>query len=423
MKDSLEWEVLLLNVLGFIVILLCCALLFTLGVIEKRRNQQYVQRLKVRVNVNGIRGKSTATRFITSILHEAGYAAIGKTTGTAARYIVPANGEETPIPRKPQGANIKEQVRMIKRAVEDGADAFVCECMAVKPEYQDVYQNQMFFANVTVIVNVVEDHLDVMGPTLDEIARAFSRTIPYGGILITVPSPYADFFKGVAEVRNTKVFLADNEQIPKGYLDRFDYIVFPDNVGLGLAFAESMGISKETALEGMLKATPDPGALRINHLDKTLWHDSVFVNGFAANEPGSSLKIWELIQGVPGLPLENPIILFNGRPDRVDRTRQFVDDFFPKMEGVTLVGMGQMIKPIQQAKDEGRFPGVLEYHNWEDVPAKEVVARLREMMHGRLLYGVGNIHGDGGPLLEGLAERSDDGHAMDVDHAMDDEAL
>ena len=50
-------------------------------------------------------------------------------------------------------------------------------------------------ANIGVIVNVLEDHLDVMGPTLDEIADAFTATIPYNGHLIITQSPYADFFK------------------------------------------------------------------------------------------------------------------------------------------------------------------------------------------------------------------------------------
>ena len=46
-----------------------------------------VEKIPIRVNINGIRGKSTVTRLITSILTEAGYKTVGKTTGTAARMI------------------------------------------------------------------------------------------------------------------------------------------------------------------------------------------------------------------------------------------------------------------------------------------------------------------------------------------------
>ena len=62
-------------------------MLAVLGCAEKRRNEANRKKLRVAVNVNGIRGKSTATRLITAILAEAGYRVVGKTTGTAARMI------------------------------------------------------------------------------------------------------------------------------------------------------------------------------------------------------------------------------------------------------------------------------------------------------------------------------------------------
>ena len=37
-----------------------------------------VEKIPIRVNINGIRGKSTVTRLITSILTEAGYKTVGK---------------------------------------------------------------------------------------------------------------------------------------------------------------------------------------------------------------------------------------------------------------------------------------------------------------------------------------------------------
>ena len=383
-------------------IILCSMTLLILGIREKIKNDRNVKQLSIRVNVNGIRGKSTATRLITSILHEAGYSVIGKTTGSAARFIIPAEGKELEIPRRPEGPNIKEQMKTIRRSVEYGADALVCECMAVRPEYQNAYQNQMFKANITVIVNVLEDHLDVMGPTLDEIAKAFSCTIPINGYLIINNSPYVNYFTQIANERNTKVFIANTDDIPEGYLDEFDYLLFPDNVALGLAFAQSLGIKKNIALEGMLNAAPDPGALRITYLDRRVWRDSVFVNGFAANEPESSLKIWEMIMKMDDLPLDSPLIIFNGRPDRVDRTRQFVADFFPHLQNVTLIGMGQAIQSIQDAMNKGRFPGISEYLHWEDMAPKEIVDNLRKIMNRRLLLGVGNIHGDVHEFLEYL---------------------
>ena len=45
------------------MIIAAIALLLFLGIKEKRKNEENIKKLPIRVNVNGIRGKSTATRF------------------------------------------------------------------------------------------------------------------------------------------------------------------------------------------------------------------------------------------------------------------------------------------------------------------------------------------------------------------------
>jgi poly-gamma-glutamate synthase PgsB/CapB len=189
-----------------------------IGVIEWRQHKKYVHSLPIRVNVNGIRGKSTVTRLITGIIKEAGYKTIGKTTGTSARLIYWDKTEEEPIHRRPEGPNIHEQKMVVKKAAKLGAEALVSECMAVNPDYQIVFQEKLLQANIGVIVNVLEDHMDVMGPTLDEVAEAFTATIPYHGHLIVSESPYVDFYKKEAAKRNTKVIVADNSRISDAYL-------------------------------------------------------------------------------------------------------------------------------------------------------------------------------------------------------------
>ena len=177
-KDNEEQEMVV------VIYIIGAAILIFAGLMEKRTMRKSIDKIEIRVNVNGIRGKSTATRFITAILQEAGYKVVGKTTGTAARMIYWNREEEEVIKRRPIGPNIGEQTRVLKRVADMGVDALVCECMAVNPEYQDVYQNQIIQANIVVITNVVEDHLDEMGPTTEQIAWAFAKTIPVNGILI-----------------------------------------------------------------------------------------------------------------------------------------------------------------------------------------------------------------------------------------------
>lgn len=383
------------------IIIICIVILLTLGVAEKNKNEKNIEKIPIRINVNGIRGKSTATRLITGVLTEAGYKTIGKTTGTAARMIYWNKEEEKQVIRGIQGANIKEQIKVIDEAAQLGVEALVCECMAVNPEYQEVYQEQMIQANICVIVNVLEDHLDVMGPTLDQVAQAFSKTIPNNGWLITVDGPYRRYFEEEAKKKNTKIIVADNSKIPEGYLDRFDYTLFPDNVSIALAVSEALNIDSEIAFQGMLNAHPDPGAMRIHNISND-GISATFVNGFAANEPSSTMSIWENVCQ-KGLPTDNPIILFNGRPDRVDRTEQFVKEMFPNLNGGTLIGIGEGIKSINDAYEKGKF-NVDEYIDLEGCSTEEIMKVLLKIMDNRVIFGIGNIHGDGEPLIEALLD-------------------
>ena len=387
-----------ITIVQCLVIVAYVVILLYLGIKEKKRNEENLKKIPLRINVNGIRGKSTATRLITGVLSNANYKVVGKTTGTSPRMIYWNKEEEEVIKRNLLGANIKEQIQVINKAREVGAEALVCECMAVRPEYQSVYQNDIFKSNITVIVNVLEDHLDVMGPTTDEIALAFSETIPYNGYLVVDNGPYVKYFEGICKQRNTKLVVADNSKIPEGLMQKFKYTIFEDNISLALAVAEILDIDKETAFEGMLYANPDPGAATINAIEHGE-QVSNFVNGFAANEPESTLAIWDKIKDtIPNT--ENPIVLFNGREDRVDRTDQFVNDCFPYLENATLVAIGEGIECIQNAIDDGKLDNIKEYIDLSDYEVDEVIEELYNMMHNRVIYGIGNIHGQAEILLQ-----------------------
>ncbi|KAB2332134.1 poly-gamma-glutamate synthase PgsB [Cytobacillus depressus] len=384
-----------------VLIPLVCIALLIVGVIEKRKHQKNIDQLKIRVNINGIRGKSTVTRLITGILTEAKLRTVGKTTGTSARMIYWNSNEEKPIKRRPEGPNIREQKMVVKEAAELNAEALVSECMAVNPDYQIIFQEVMLQANIGVIVNVLEDHMDVMGPTLDEIAEAFTATIPYNGHLIISESPYVKFFTDVAKSRNTKVIVADNSSISEDFLKQFEYMVFPENASLALGVAEALGIDRKTALRGMLNAHPDPGAMRILPLG-TPSNPGYFVNGFAANDAASTLNIWERVKEL-GYPAENPVVIMNCRPDRVDRTEQFARDVMPYIEMSTLVLIGETVDPIRDAYEAGEIPAQ-RLLNLEGKNTEAVLREIKDMFAGHVIYGVGNIHGDGEPLIERLQE-------------------
>ena len=107
-----------------------------LGIREKKRHTRRLNMIPLRININGIRGKSTITRMIYSILREDQYHVIGKTTGTDARMLYWFTEKEYPVLRKPQGANIGEQRDIVQKVVKQKGNALVNECMAVNPDYQ-----------------------------------------------------------------------------------------------------------------------------------------------------------------------------------------------------------------------------------------------------------------------------------------------
>ncbi|SDZ46369.1 poly-gamma-glutamate synthase PgsB/CapB [Evansella caseinilytica] len=377
------------------------ALLFILGVIEKRLHQKNVNSIPIRVNINGIRGKSTVTRLVTGILKEAGYRTVGKTTGTSARMIYWNSPVEKPIIRDPEGPNIKEQKRIVREAAQLKAQALVSECMAVNPDYQITFQNDMLQANFGVIVNVLEDHMDMLGPSLDNVAEAFAPTIPVNGHLIVNQSPYTDYYKKIAEKRNCTVIVADPSQITEDYLRKFPYIIFPENAALALAVAEALEIEEKTALEGMLHAPPDPGALRILQMSHN-GKSSPFINAFAANDAHSTLAIWQRVQQL-GYTGDYPIVIMNCRQDRVDRTEQFAAEVLPKMSIGKLILIGELTSPIKNKYKLGtiRAEALLDLEGKETT---EIMKALRGVATGDVMLGIGNIHGAAEKLIAVLEE-------------------
>ncbi|MBD1371761.1 poly-gamma-glutamate synthase PgsB [Hazenella sp. IB182357] len=377
------------------IIVLFLGALLGLGIWEHKRHQQRIDSIPLRININGIRGKSTVTRLTTGIMIEAGYRTVGKTTGTAARMIYWDKQEEKPIKRRLEGPNIREQKVVVAEAAALGAECLVSECMAVNPDYQIVFQEKMLQANIGVIVNVLEDHMDVMGPTLNEVAEAFTATIPYNGHLIVSDGPYVPYFIRAAKKRNTTVLVADDRRISERYLRRFDYMIFPQNASLALAVAEAVGIDEETALRGMLNAPPDPGAMRILPLDKTE-QPAYFVNGFAANDASSTLNIWERVTTL-GYPTNDPIVIMNCRADRVDRSIQFADDVLPHMQIDILISIGESTEPIVEAYRSGSIK-CNHFFNLEECSTQEIWQVIKEHLPNRMVYGIGNIHGAAEPV-------------------------
>lgn len=296
-----------------IIIILCLFCIFYLF-FEKRRSECQRETFKYLIHVNGIRGKSTVSRLIDAGVRAGGYKVFTKITGTSPRIIDTFNVERK-INRKGK-ANIKEQIKTINWAYREGAEVLITECMAVKPEYQYICENKILHADINIITNVREDHLDEMGKSLDKIASSLANTIPTNGAIFTSDEKYFDFFKREAIKKNSKVFINREEK------EEYWEIDFPSNVALALEVCKYIGIDEKKALEGMKNYHRDPGVLKVL-LYKNRENKIYFINAMAANDPNSTEIIIDRLSKKDYWNNKR-YLLVNNRGDRVSRWEQYI---------------------------------------------------------------------------------------------------
>jgi poly-gamma-glutamate synthase PgsB/CapB len=393
-----------------VILLIACGLLIAMGALELILHRRRLTRIPIRIHVNGTRGKTSVTRLIAAGLREAGVRCLAKTTGTVPRFILP-NGREVPVYR-PGGANVIEQKQAVTMAAAQRAEALVVECMALQPSLQWLSESKLIRATHGAITNARPDHLDVMGPAEEDVAHALAGTVPVDGVFLTAERKHRAFFQQVAEERGSRFRAAEDISRPLTTEDvaGFPYLEHQDNVELALAVCEEIGIDNETALRGMWRAKPDPGAMTETRVEFFGRH-VIFVNGFAANDPISTRYIWE--QSLRRhRELKRRIAVFNCRSDRADRSEQLAESYagWTQADEVVLLGTGQYIF-ARAAVKSGLDPTRLVFVD-RDHPADifEILLGLSES--SALVMGLGNIAGPGLALAEYFANRGMD-HARD----------
>ncbi|MER0483754.1 poly-gamma-glutamate synthase PgsB [Streptomyces sp. Edi2] len=383
----------------YVVLLLSCAVLLVAGVLEQRRHYAALAQVPTRVLVNGIRGKSSITRLCAGALRGGGLVTVAKTTGTAARFIHPDATEE-PVYRKFGIANVVEQIGIVRRAAAYRPEALVIECMAVMPALQEVNQEKLIRSTIGVLCNVREDHLAEMGPTLDDVARSLSRSMPVGGVCVTAEQERLHLLKEEADKRRCRLISVDPESVTDEELREFSWFTFKENVAIALAVAGLLGVDRATALRGMWDAPPDPGVLSVERYRTPDGKRLRFANVFAANDPESTLMNVRQLEELGAIrrPLN---LVINCRPDRVERNGQMgaiVPDLAP--ETVFLIG-----HPTKSARD-GIPPGssgrVVDLGGDRRDAQELTHAILAELAPDSSLVAIGNIHGQGELLLEHL---------------------
>jgi len=379
------------------IIFIFGTIFLTWGIIEQINHLKRVKKIPIRIHVNGTRGKSTTTRLIAAGLREAGFKVIAKTTGTLPRIIL-EDGTEIPIKRR-GNANITEQIKIFTEAAKRKADALVLECMAVNPEPQWVSEHKMVNSTIGVITNVREDHLEDIGPGLNNMAESLKLTIPQNGVLVTAEKDYFTIFKEQADKLKTKIIWANPNDISDKIIKKFDYMNFKENVSIAFQVNKLLGVEEEIALKGMLKANPDPGALKIYKLtkeDKILF----FVNAFAANDRSSTLIIWENIKKSADLNHLPTIGIINNREDRVLRALQFAHILAKEIILSKIILVGPLSKLTERTLLKFKVPDNQILNLGRTTNTDEILQTVLKSINNKgILIGLGNTKGMGQSLI------------------------
>jgi len=390
---------------GIWILAALTSLVVALGVVEYAVHRRNLRRIPLRIHVNGTRGKSSVTRLVAAGLTAGGVRTCAKTTGTQARMILP-DGREVPVLRA-TAPNVIEQTRIVAVAVAHDAEALVTECMALRPSLQWLSEARLVWATHGVITNARPDHLDVMGPEDEDVALALAGMVPPGRRLYTAETRHLPVIEAACRDREAElvaVGAGDVAAVGPEDLAGFSHLEHADNVALALRICADLGVERETALSGMWAAAPDPGALTEHVLDGS--SGSIhFVNGFAANDPVSTERLWR--QALERHPdVERRVALLNLRADRPDRSLLLgrTAAGWPPADSYVLVGSGTDLF-ARAAAAAGIDPARLVFAEEQAVDEVfETVVRLCD--RSSLVMGMGSMGGRGLELAALFRDRS-----------------
>ena len=297
---------------------LCFVAIVGYLLLERIRHEQRLRRIRIRIHVNGTRGKSSVTRLIAATLRRAGIRTLAKTTGVDPQLVLPDGSSESI--RRWAPASILEQLQVIRRADKLQVDAVVIECMALDPVLQFVSETQLIQSTIGVITNVRPDHFEVMGENLDQIARSLARTIPLHGILITADATYFALFTELARSVQSDSILADAGQVHMSRSPQ-NNPVFDEHIALARQVCSKLGIDPSVVDSDLMGSCASLESKAV--LTRTVDSRKIFfIDAFSANDIDSTRIIQDSTSARSHYP--RPwVALYNHRDDRPLRMRSF----------------------------------------------------------------------------------------------------
>jgi poly-gamma-glutamate synthase PgsB/CapB len=220
---------------------------------------------------------------------------------------------------------------------------------------------------------------------------AFGSTIPRGKILFTAETRHTRPLSDEASRRGAEFVLASAESVDDATMARFAYHEHKDNVALALAVCRHLGVSRDVALDGMVGAQPDPGALTSIALRQGA-KELVLVNAMAANDPQSTYQLYrELVEDESAG--DRRVILANARRDRPGRTQQLAD-LLPRLTADQVFAIGDAAGELREMAIQRGLPRAqIATHGGS---AEDLVTRLfGHPGRSSVVFAIGNIAGPG----------------------------
>jgi poly-gamma-glutamate synthase PgsB/CapB len=377
----------------------CLALLMLLLGIERLLMSRLRSAIPVRIMVMGTRGKTSTTRLIAAGLRESGLRVLAKTTGSEARVVLP-DGSEQPIRRWGVRTPL-EQRRILWLAARQRCEAIVLEAMSIRPESLRAESTQIIRPQTVVITNTYEDHIaDLSDPAAD-----FAFAVPTGATVF-VPEDFPLAERERLGRRRALCRVIDASKA-EDLIVRPAHVEWPQNLALALAACEDIGVTRETALQGMARARMDVGSLRAWRVrdanSSAVW---MAVNAFASNDPRSTMAGLE--RALLRWPAaEQPVVgLLNLRRDRADRTLQWMDALDQAGESFDRLVVCGSVPMTAQRKMLRRFGASLAVVRSND--PRRIMSTAAELSpSGGTLFGFGNIGGAGMRLVGHWREKGE----------------
>ena len=224
--------------------------------------------------------------------------------------------------------------------------------MAIRPK-NIIAESKFVRSTISVITNVRADHLDIMGPSLEDVAWNLSGIVPINGVVVTAEKKYIPIIRKRAEEKNAKVIEVDPDTVPDENLSKFSYMIFKENIAIALKVCELLKVPPDEALKGMLDAKPDPGLTRI--LNGVIANHHVrLIAAFGVNDVDSTRLVFQELSRRGDIEEQRMLVgMFHAREDRVTRTLEFAQAM-ARMPFEKIIVVGEMTNLfVSQATREG----------------------------------------------------------------------